>query len=188
MPADLVHGVGIVGTRGANELADDNALGAVDDEGALLGHQREIAHEDFLLLHLARLSVYQANHHAKGSGIVYVPLLAFGNAVLRVLLVDCVTDEFEHEAFGKILDRRDVRKRLAEAVLNELAVRILLNLDKVGHLEDLVDLGKAPACQLPRFCFMQHFSPLTPRTAAENLIVFCLFAFRDARSRTHFSL
>src|SRR5579885_3292694 len=39
--------------RGAVHLADDDALGAVDDEGAVLGHQRDIAVENFLLLDIA---------------------------------------------------------------------------------------------------------------------------------------
>ena len=36
----------------ALELADDDALGAVDDEGALLRHERDVAEEDFLLLNV----------------------------------------------------------------------------------------------------------------------------------------
>ncbi len=34
----------------AVQLADNDALGAVDDEGAVVGHQRDFAEEDFLLL------------------------------------------------------------------------------------------------------------------------------------------
>ena len=37
------------------ELRDDDALGAVDDEGAVLRHQRDVAEEDFLLLHVAQV-------------------------------------------------------------------------------------------------------------------------------------
>ena len=40
----------------ADELRHDDALGAVDDERALLGHHREVAHEDRLLLDLARVA------------------------------------------------------------------------------------------------------------------------------------
>src|SRR5690625_847128 len=35
----LVHGSVEVHTRGANQLGDDDALGTVDDEGALGGHE-----------------------------------------------------------------------------------------------------------------------------------------------------
>ncbi len=34
------------------QLRDDDALGAVDDEGAVLGHQRHLADVDFLLFHV----------------------------------------------------------------------------------------------------------------------------------------
>jgi hypothetical protein len=37
--------------RRAVQLRDDDALGAVDDEGALVGHQGHLAHVDLLLLH-----------------------------------------------------------------------------------------------------------------------------------------
>src|SRR6202035_284920 len=37
----------------AVQLADDNALGAIDDEGAVLGHQRNVVVENFLLLDVA---------------------------------------------------------------------------------------------------------------------------------------
>ena len=43
----------------ADELRDDDTLGAVDDEGALVGHQREVAHEDRLALDLAGLVVHE---------------------------------------------------------------------------------------------------------------------------------
>ena len=45
----------------ANELRDDDALGAVDDERALVGHHGEVAHEDGLLADLARLRVDEAD-------------------------------------------------------------------------------------------------------------------------------
>ncbi len=35
---------------GAVELGDDDALGAVDDEGAALRHHRDLAHVDVLVL------------------------------------------------------------------------------------------------------------------------------------------
>src|SRR6185437_8113944 len=39
--------------RAAVELADDDALGAIDDEGAVGRHQRDVAEEDLLLLDVA---------------------------------------------------------------------------------------------------------------------------------------
>ena len=39
-------------TRRTVQLGDDDALGAVDDEGAVIGHQRNFPHVDFLLTNL----------------------------------------------------------------------------------------------------------------------------------------
>ena len=59
------------------QLRDDDALGAVDDEGAGLGHERQFAHVDFLLAHVlddlgAGRSVLVVDHqpqqHAQGRG------------------------------------------------------------------------------------------------------------------------
>ena len=52
-----------VHTGGTHELGDDNTLRAVDDEGAALGHNGEIAHKDLGLLDLTRLLVEQTNTH-----------------------------------------------------------------------------------------------------------------------------
>ncbi len=35
------------------ELRNDNALGAVDNEGAVIGHQRNLTKEDFFFLDVA---------------------------------------------------------------------------------------------------------------------------------------
>lgn len=67
---------------GADDLGDDDALGAVDDEGAGLGHQGEVAHEDLLLLDLLGLLVAQAHPHLDGRGVRGVPGLALLHAVL----------------------------------------------------------------------------------------------------------
>ena len=54
------------------QLRDDDALGAIDDEGAGVGHERQFAHVDFLLLDVLdglvrRLAVvdHQAHGHAQ---------------------------------------------------------------------------------------------------------------------------
>ena len=49
--------------RGADQLADDDALGPVDDEGALVGHDGEVPHEDRLLLDLAGAGVHEPGTH-----------------------------------------------------------------------------------------------------------------------------
>ncbi len=55
----LVGGLVEVDARGTDQLGDDDALGAVDDEDAVLGHHREVAEEDLLLLDLAGAPVHE---------------------------------------------------------------------------------------------------------------------------------
>ena len=57
----------VVHAGGADDLADHHALGAVDDEGAGVGHQGEVAHEDLLLLDLLGLLVAQADAAPSGA-------------------------------------------------------------------------------------------------------------------------
>src|SRR5690606_10246546 len=48
-----------VHTRATNELGHDDTLGAVDDECALFGHEREVAHEHSLSLDLTGEVVHE---------------------------------------------------------------------------------------------------------------------------------
>ncbi len=59
--AALVEGVLEIGARGTDDLGDDDSLRAIDDEGARLGHERKLAHEDLGVFHLAVLEE-QAKH------------------------------------------------------------------------------------------------------------------------------
>src|SRR5208283_4274972 len=79
--------------RRAVQLADDNALGAVDDEGAVLRHQRNVSEEDFLLFDVADgagagLGVLVPDGKPHGdlerSGIGHAALLALGHVVLQL--------------------------------------------------------------------------------------------------------
>src|SRR5579859_2783076 len=77
----------------AVQLAHDDALGAVDDERAVLRHQRNVAEENFLLLDVAdalvaRLRVLVVNGQPDGDlerrGIRHATLFAFGHVVLQL--------------------------------------------------------------------------------------------------------
>src|SRR5208283_5462154 len=79
--------------RRAVQLADDNALGAVDDEGAVLRHQRNVSEEDFLLFDVADgagagLGVLVPDGKPHGdlerSVIGHAALLALGHVVLQL--------------------------------------------------------------------------------------------------------
>ncbi len=77
----------------AVQLRNDHALGAVDDEGAVVGHQRNFAEEDFLLLDVADglvagFGVLGVNRQADGdlerSGVGHAALFALGHVVFQL--------------------------------------------------------------------------------------------------------
>ena len=75
------------------QLADDHALGAVHDERAVLGHQRNVAEEDFLFLDVADgavagFGVLLENREAHGDlerrGVRHAALLALAHVILQL--------------------------------------------------------------------------------------------------------
>ena len=136
----------VVDARRADELADDDALGAVDDERALVGHPRVVAHVDPLALDLAGLLDQELDVDVErpAERQVLRPALLLG--VLR--LAELVVEELElHHLAGEVLDRADLVEELPEALLDEPLERIQLELDQVRDREDLGDAGIARARQ-----------------------------------------
>ncbi len=140
-------------------LRDDDPLGAVDDEGALVGHERDIAHVDVLLLDVLDgpgagfffgFEHDQAQLDLQRRREGHVALDAFLNVVLG--LFEFVRDVFEHRALVEILDREDgLEDRLDALVLahartdfalEELLVGGALNLDQVRHLHSFGDAAE----------------------------------------------
>ena len=75
------------------ELGDDDALGSVDDEGAVLGHQGDVAEEDLLFLGVAHrldagVRVLVVDEEPEGDlqrhGVGHAPLLALRHGVLHL--------------------------------------------------------------------------------------------------------
>ena len=104
-----------VDARRADELRDDDTLGAVDDEGALVGHQREVAHEDRLALDLAGLVVRELGGDEERRGVGEVPLLALLDGVLRV--VELRLGERQGHGALEVLDRADLLEDLLQTGL-----------------------------------------------------------------------
>ena len=140
--AGAVLGGGVEHAGGTHQLADDDPLGAVGDEGAGVGHQGEIAHEDLLLLHLAGLLVDEPGGDIQRGGIGGVAFLAFLNGILGVI-VQAVIDEFQHQVAGVVFNGGDVMENLVQAFLQEPVIRVFLDLDQIGHPDHFVDVGKA---------------------------------------------
>ena len=146
--------------RAAVHLGDDDALGAVDDEGAVGRHQGHVAHVDVLLLDVAdraQASVLfhvedgEAQGHLQRGGEGHAALLALLDVVLRLLKL--VLHEVEDGAVGEILDREHRPEHLLKTQvgpllrrdvhLQEVIVGAALHLDEVGHLGDFRDAPEA---------------------------------------------
>ena len=140
----LVGVAGIVDAGGTDDLGDDDPLRPVDDEGAALGHQGEVPHEDLLLLDFLGFLVPQANLDLQRGGIGGVPGLALLHGVLG-LLVHGEVDEGQLQVAGVVADGGNVPEDFPKAGVQEPLVRLLLNLQQVGHLQHFFMAGKALA-------------------------------------------
>ena len=137
-------------------LGDDDAFGAVDDEGAVRRHEGHVAHIDVLLLDVldrAGAGVFvdlehdQPQRHLERRGKGHVALAAFLDVIFGLLEFE--TNEFERRGVGKIGDREDRPEDRLEAFIappafglidhQELIVRCLLHLDQVRHLRDFTN-------------------------------------------------
>ena len=141
-----VLGLHQVGARRAHELGDDHALGAVDDEGAALGHPREVAHEDRLLADLAGLVVDEGDRdgqRARVGEVLLTALVERGGGLVEVELA-----EVDGEVTRVVLDGRDVVDGLAQTTglgVDKPVEGLALDVDEVGDVEDLVQARETPA-------------------------------------------
>ena len=146
--------------RRAVELRDDDALGAVDDEGAVVGHDRDFPEVDLLLLHVAdRLRALgvvprdEPDRDLERRRVGHAALQALLHVVLRLL--EHVADELERRGVVEVLDREDrlehgLQARVLALLrldlrLQEALEGLLLDLDQVRDLEDRGDLREVLA-------------------------------------------
>ena len=151
------HGVGIqfltglvmvhvvIHAGGTHQLRHNAALCTVDYKSAGIRHQREVAHEDDVLLHLTGLFVLQAGTDLQRFGVSHIPCLTLGNGVLGVL-VHGVVDKVQHQIACIIRDGTNVAEHLFQTFIQEPLVRFLLHFNEVGHLHHFIDLCKTLSC------------------------------------------
>jgi len=161
----LARGMGLAAimaekhARRAVHLADDHPLGAVNDERAVLGHERHVAHVNVLFLDvldrpraglLIDLEDHEAQRHFQRRGISHVAGLTLLDVEFRRFKI--VAHEFQRRGLVEILDREDRVKNALDphilaALLNSVAgtqeqvVGAFLNLDQVGHVRDFANLA-----------------------------------------------
>jgi len=161
----LVRGALEVGARGADQLGDDDALGAVDDERAVAGHQREVAHEDGLLLDLAGRVVHELGLDVQRGGEGRVAILAL---LLRHLRVgELGLGEGQGHGALEVLDRGDLLEDVRQSrgdghgvvvggqggvhargpplIADQAVERLGLQRQQVRHVQRLGDLGEGDA-------------------------------------------
>ena len=159
--ADLVGLNFIVHTGRTNELGNNNALRAVDNECARFRHKRKIAHKDVLLFYFARRLIRKSYGNAQGCGIVYVAFLAFLNGILGCF-AERIANEFDNEVACVVNYRRNFRKNVGNTLFEKPFIRFLLDLEKIGHFEDLVNLCKRlsryASAKLSCFCSQYNHS------------------------------
>ena len=133
------------------ELGDDDALGAVDDERAALGHHRDVAHEDLLVLDEVLLAQAQLHVERHGVGGALAEALDLG----ALGLADRVGDVLERQALVVGIDREDLLEDGLEAeglalllgrvLLEVLQVGADLQLNEVGRLDDFAEFAEVDA-------------------------------------------
>src|SRR4030043_513716 len=139
------------------ELADDDPLRPVDDEGSILCHERDFTKINLLLLHRLdalgfRLLVHipddQAYRHLDRGRIGHSPQKAFFHIIFR--FGETETDKFKRSSFIEIFDRKDSFKNSLKTGsfpllwihigLQELFVGSFLNFNQIGDVQNLLDL------------------------------------------------
>src|SRR4051794_5062562 len=132
-------------TGAAHELRHDHPLGAVDDEGALLGHHREVAHEHGLLFDLAGVAIHEPGAHEDRRAVGHVLLFALVDRELRrwpKVFVVGIELQLQLQGFAEVLDRRDVAEGFGKALVEEPFEALPLHGDQVGQLQRLGEVGE----------------------------------------------
>ena len=166
---------------GAVQLAHDDPLGPVDDEGRAVRHEGDLPEEDLLLLDvpdgprirpLVHVEDDELHRHLDRGGVVHPPFAALVLAPFG--LADGVGDELEGGSPVVVVNREDpLEDRLQPAVLplgrrdvdlQKIVVGLLLRLDQVRYLDHLADFRKVDPLHAVAIIQIRHL--LTPGHSA----------------------
>ena len=144
--------------RRAVQLADDDALGAVDDERSERREQRKLTEVDFLLDDVLRaacrasvvLEDDELERRLERRGVRHVALDAFGDGVLG--LAESIALELQREVLVDVGDREQVLEdslepdvlavcEAASSCSSDSKARVWMS-SKMGHVHALVELGE----------------------------------------------
>ncbi len=167
-------------TRRTVHLRYNHTLCAIDNESAIIRHERHIAHVNVLLFNIENRAGFgflidlkhdEAQGHFHRRSIGDPALLTLCGVMLRRLKF--VMDEIKLCRARKIADWKDTAQGLFKAGniarflvrAQELLIAFALNLNEVGHIDDFVNITEdltnaALGCALRHafgpFCFSSH--------------------------------
>ena len=142
MFALLVNLIGVVHSGGTHQLGYDNSLCTVNNKGAVIGHEGEVAEEDLRGLKLAGSLIYQTNTHLHMCIVGHRSVLTLLNRISGSR-INCVVGKLDGQISGVVHYGRYVAENLVKSLPEEPLVRVLLHLDKIRHFRRCLDLGKA---------------------------------------------
>jgi len=137
--------------RTAVQLGDDDALGAVDDEGTAIGDHGDFAHEDFFVLEGALFAEAQLQHHGNRVGRAFADALELGGlgedqSVLEVLETEVAVVALDREGLAEDrLETEVVAGRGVRVQLQKIIERENLVLDEVRRRNDFAEFTEVIA-------------------------------------------
>ena len=160
--------------RGAVELGDDNALGAIDDEGALRRHERDFAHVHFFFLGAIFLPEGERDMKRSAEGLAFAHRLPHG----KLGLTDFVADEIEGDFFVVGRDREHLTEHGLEAQilpaagrdvgLKKLHIGVELHFNQVRRFDNLADFAKVLSFGHVGGCSVCRFFGCQPHSALQR--------------------
>ncbi|OQA41676.1 MAG: hypothetical protein BWY50_01750 [Spirochaetes bacterium ADurb.Bin315] len=133
-------------TGGAVDLADHNPFGPVDDEGAAVGHQRDVAKENLFFAHLSGSKKFKTDRDFDGNAVGAALLFALRFRELYIIIIDRIAAIRQtHLAVGAV-DRecgsKYILKTQIRIGLQALANRLQLQKPFIGFQLHPYEIGQ----------------------------------------------